>query len=164
MKNTQHLTIIAFMATALLCSCGNKTLLDDTRTFANDTWMRFTPEHFDIHATSTDDCYNFNVTLTIDTARYRETALPIMIEMQSPEHEKRTLFSTILFRNHEGSWLGSFDDNGLLTVTQTVRQFYFFNTTGTHSLDLSQRTHRYEIHGIKSLNLNITKAKLEYPE
>ena len=81
MKNTQHLTIIAFMATALLCSCGNKTLLDDTRTFANDTWMRFTPEHFDIHATSTDDCYNFNVTLTIDTARYRETALPIMIEM-----------------------------------------------------------------------------------
>ena len=164
MNYSRRITFLSLVATLLLCSCGNKTLLDETRTFANDTWLRFTPEHFDIQATSTDDCYNFNVTLVIDTAHYRETALPIMLEMESPEHEKRTLFSTILFRNHEGSWLGTFDDNDLLTVTQTVRQFYFFNTKGTHSLNLSQRTHRYEIHGIKSLNLCITKAKLEYPE
>ena len=67
MKYTRHLTLIALVASVLLCSCGNKTLLDETRTFTNDTWMRFTPEHFDIQATNTDDCYNFSVTLTIDT-------------------------------------------------------------------------------------------------
>ena len=164
MKHFHHITLWAIAATMMFCSCGNKTLLNETRTFADDTWMRFTPEHFDVQLGNTEDCYNFLVTLTIDTSRYHEISLPIMMEIESPEHEKRTLFSTILFRNHEGSWLGHFNDDGLLTVTQTVRQFYFFNTTGTHSVNLGQRTHRYEIRGIKSLQFSIVKAKLEYPE
>lgn len=160
MKRILSIALFAF----LLCACGNKTLLDENRTFANDTWMRFTPEHFDVPVSNTEDCYNFNVTLVIDTAVYHETALPIMMEIESPDNEKRTLFSTILLRNHEGSWLGHFGDDGLFTITQTVRQFYFFNTTGTHTVNLSQRTHRYEIRGIKSLHFSIVKAKLEYPE
>ena len=36
--------VCAFFILALT-SCGPKILLDETRTFQNDTWMRFTPEH-----------------------------------------------------------------------------------------------------------------------
>ena len=55
-------------------------------------------------------------------------------------------------------------DDGTMTVTQTVRQFYFFNTPGHHSVNLSQRTNKYEIHGIMALHFKVEKAKLEYPE
>ena len=87
-----------------------------------------------------------------------------MLEMQSPDRENRTLFTTLILRNHEGRWMGTFTDDGLLSITHPVRQYYFFNTTGTYTVNLSQRTHYYEIHGIKSLHFLITKAKLEYPE
>ena len=160
---TERLLSIVF-ATLILCSCGKKVLLDDTRTFANDTWLRFQPEQFEVTPASTDDCYNFIVTITIDTSRFHETGLPIIMELDNANHEKRTLFSTLVLRNHNGSWMGHFDDHGNLIVTQTVRQYLFFSSTATHSLSLGQRTSKYEIHGIRSLNLKIEKAKLEYPE
>lgn len=147
-----------------LGACGKSLLLDETRTFQNDTWMRFTPEHFDVECPSTDDCYNFTVSITVDTSRYHQPAIPIMLEMESPSHEKRTLFSTLVLRNMEGAWQGHWNDDGTLTVSQNVRQFYFFNVEGTHSVNLSQRTNKYEIHGIKALHFKIEKSKLEYPE
>lgn len=148
----------------LLCSCGKKVLLDDTRTFANDTWLRFQPEQFELTPSSTDDCYNFILTVTIDTSRFHETGLPIIMELDNANHEKRTLFSTLVLRNHNGSWMGNFDEQGYLVLTQSVRQYFFFSSTATHSLSLGQRTSKYEIHGIRSINLKIEKAKLEYPE
>lgn len=160
-----RLTPIAalLLASMTFISCGKKVILDETRTFSNDTWMRFQPEHFDVTPASTDDCYNFLVTVTLDTARYRENGLPVMMELESPDHERRTLFSTILLRNDRGSWMGEFGDDGLLTVTKMVRQYYFFSSTATHSLNLGQRTSKYEIHGIRSLNLHIERAKLDIP-
>ena len=160
---TRH--ILLFLITlSTLCSCGKKTILDEDRTFANDTWLRFQPEQFTVTPGSSDDCYNVLVTLTIDTVRFHENGLPILLEIESPEHEKRTLFSTILLRNHEGHWLGSFDEAGNITVTQAVRQYLFFNSTNPHSVTVGQRTNKYEIHGIRLLNLRIEKAKLEYPK
>ena len=50
MKRILSIALFAF----LLCACGNKTLLDENRTFANDTWMRFTPEHFDVPVSNTE--------------------------------------------------------------------------------------------------------------
>ena len=164
MKHILHTILLAAVASLFLSSCSDKPLLDETRTFANDTWLRFSSEQFSVTSTNTDDCYNFTVTLLIDTARYRATSLPLMLEMQSPDRENRTLFTTLILRNHEGRWMGTFTDDGLLSITHPVRQYYFFNTTGTYTVNLSQRTHYYEIHGIKSLHFLITKAKLEYPE
>ncbi|MBR3413841.1 MAG: hypothetical protein IKG81_14265 [Bacteroidales bacterium] len=156
--------LLSLIVLASLCSCGKKVILDEDRTFANDTWLRFQPEQFSVTPGSPDDCYNFLLTLTIDTARFHESGLPIMMEIESPEHEKRTLFSTILLRNHEGHWLGSFDEHGNIIVTQPIRQYFFFSTASTHSISLGQRTNKYEIKGIRSLNLKVEKAKLEYPE
>ena len=166
MKKTPFTLAAAVCALFILSltSCGPKTLLDETRTFQNDTWMRFTPEHYDIEAPNSEDCYNFTVSVTVDTSRYHEPSIPIMLEMESPNTEKRTLFSTLILRNVDDNWVGHFNDDGTMTVTQTVRQFYFFNTPGHHSVNLSQRTNKYEIHGIKALHFKVEEAKLEYPE
>ncbi|MBO4600194.1 MAG: hypothetical protein J5641_05600 [Bacteroidales bacterium] len=152
------------LSLAAFCSCGKKVILDETRTFDRDTWMRFQPEKFEVTPTSTDDCYNFILTLHIDTSHYHETGLPIIMEIESQDHETRTLFSTLLLRSHDGNWLGTFDDRGDLVITQMVRQYFFFSTATTHSVSLGQRTSKYEIHGIRSLNFKIEQAKLEYPE
>lgn len=157
--------LLSLLAAALLfCSCGRKELINETRTFANNTWLRFQPESFSVQADNTDDCFNFYLTMHIDTSLFHEAGLPVMIEMKSSEGENRTLFNTILFRNHEGTWLGNIDNNGILEVTQMVRQFYFFNVTGTHTVDVSQRTSKYEISGIHDMTFKIEKAKIEYPE
>ena len=165
-KKSIAFPIILFSALSmiLVSSCGKKTLLDETRTFPNDTWMRFTLEHYQVEAPNTEDCYNFTVSVTVDTSRYHEPAVPILMEIESPSNEKRTLFSTLVLRNQEGAWISHSNDDGTMTAIQTVRQFFFFNTKGIHSINLGQRTNKYEIHGIKSLNFKIEKAKLEYPE
>lgn len=164
--NRKHLyqIILTFLLATAFASCNNKTLLNEDHTFVNDTWQRFKPEHFDVNVTRPDDCYNFLLTITFDTSRYHQNSLPIILEIESPDHEKRTLFSTLLLRNNNGNWLGSFSETGDLVISQTIRQFYFFNTTGTHSVNLSQRTSKYEIYGIRNLNLTIEKVEVELPE
>ena len=159
-----RLVFSALCSLIVLCSCTNKVLLDDTRTFNNDTWLRFQPEHYEVAPTSTDDCYNFILTLHIDTSRYHENGLPVMMEVESQDHEKRTIFSTLVLRNHDGNWLGQFDEQGDLVITQKVREYFFFSTAKPHSINLSQRTHKYEINGIRSLNFKIEEAKVVYPD
>lgn len=159
----RHLLPI-LLVSLLLGSCGKKVLLDDTRTFDRDTWMRFQPEKFEVTPQNTDDCYNLILTITIDTSHFHETGLPIIIELDNTNNEKRTLFSTIVLRNYNGNWMGSFDEQGNLVVTQVVREYLFFSTANTHTITLGQRTNKYEIHGIRSINFKIEKAKLVYPE
>ena len=160
----KKIIFISLLTALLFCSCSKKTLFEESRTFANDTWLRFQPEQFTVNATSTDDCYNFNLTITFDTSRFHGSSLPIMMTLESPDHETRTLFSTIMLRTNQGAWLGNFDNNGNLVITQQIRQFYFFNVKGNHSINLSQRTSKYEIHGIKGINLKLDKVELDYPE
>ena len=162
MKQTTILSIL--LITLLFCACNKQVILDETRTFANDTWLRFQPELFELTPSSTDDCYNIILTVTFDTSRYHAPGLPIIIELDNSNHERRTLFGTMVLRNHNGSWMGSFDEQGDMVVSQPVRQYFFFSSAATHSLSLGQRTNKYEIHGIRNINLKVEKAKLEYPE
>ena len=164
MTLNRKLFALAAVALLLCAGCGRKPLLDESRTFANDTWMRFEPEQFKVDVANTDDCFNFEVFVTVDTARYRESSIPLMLEVESPDHEKRTLFSPPSLRNYNGNCLGTFTDEGYLVGHQTVRDYYFFNTKGEHTLSLGQRTSKYEIKGIKELRLTIRKAELEYPK
>lgn len=148
----------------LFCSCGKKVILDQDRTFANATWMRFEPESFQVDAPNTEDCYNIYFTAHIDTALFHEKGLPLILEMVGPDGEKRSLFPSVVLRNHEGTWMGEIDNQGILTVSQMVRQFYFFNSKGTHTINLSQRTSKYQIEGIRDINLRVEKVKIELPE
>ena len=156
--------IVAIAALLLCVGCGRKSLLDESRTFANDTWLRFEPETYTVDVKNTDDCFNFVVTVTVDTARYREMTIPLKLEVESPAHEKRTIFSTLNLRNRNGNFLGTFNEEGYLVGHQMVREYYFFNQKGMHTISLGQRTNKYEIKGIKELKLTISEAELEYPK
>lgn len=155
--------LILLLATLVLCSCGKKTLFEETRTFANDTWMRFEPEKYDITATTTEDCYDIYVTMQIDTCRYHATGLPLAINLYSNDGERRMFSTTMVLRDVQGSWKGTFEGS-TLTLTKNIRPYFFFNKKGSYRLELSQMTHYYEIKGIKSLTVKFVKSELEYPE
>ena len=153
------------LTTLLFCSCGQKVLLDEECTFANNKWMRFDqPAQFTFHNDNTEDFYNFIFTIAIDTSRYHQNGLPITIEMNSPNGENRTMFADIVLRNYQGNWLGEFDEQGILHVTQQIRQYYSFNAVGEYTIKISQRTNKYEIDGINGVHLKIEEAQIEYPE
>ncbi|MCQ2295196.1 MAG: hypothetical protein MJZ67_06035 [Bacteroidales bacterium] len=147
----------------LLCSCNRGVLFEAHTDLPGDTWLRFEPLQYTINATSYEDCYNFTISADIDTAQFHEAGLPIMMTITSPDGETRTHFSSLLLRNHEGNWLGEFHD-GYLHINQLVRQFYFFNTKGDHTLSLSQRTNKYEIRGVHHIHVLVERVKVDLPE
>lgn len=156
--------LLILLVALFFCSCSNKSIFDETHTFANNTWMRFEPEKFVLNVDNADDSYDLYVALTVDTSKYRERGLPLILTLESPEQETRTIFGSVILRNEDGSWLGDFNENGKLVCNHKLREYFFFNTPGEYNLEIGQRTSKYEIHGIESLRLNIVKAKLEYPE
>ena len=147
----------------LFASCNKKVLIDDTHTFANDTWNRFTPEVYNVDADNLDDCYNFFFTVEIDTIRYEGKQLPIMVNIFSPAGEQRQISYTLLLKDKDGHWTGEWHD-GRLSHTRCIRQYFFFNTTGGFRFEITQTTPRYDLHGIHSAQLRIEQAKLEYPK
>ncbi len=153
------------LAAVLFCSCGQKVILDEDYAFPNHKWMRFdAPAQFSFRSDDTENFYNFLFSASIDTSRYHQNGLPITLELNSPNGETRTMFADIVLRNYQGNWLGDFDEQGILHVTQQVRQFYTFNTTGEYVVKISQRTNKYEIDGIHAIHFRIEEAKIEYPE
>lgn len=153
------------LSVMLFWSCGPKILLDEESTFKDNKWMRFDePTQFIFTSNNTEDFYNFIFTVAVDTALYRQNGLPITLQLNNPNGETRTLFSDIVLRNYKGSWLGEFDEQGILHVSQQIRQYYSFNTKGDYSIRISQRTNKYEIDGIHGIRLRIEQAKVQYPE
>lgn len=163
-KQSLRLAAMLCLTILLLVGCHHKTLLDDTHTFQNNTWIRFQPEHYSVEASNTESYYNIIATVVIDTARYHENALPTKMSIASPDGETRTCFSDIVLRNYNGNWMGEFDEQGYLVCSATLREYYSFNSTGTHTIDLEQRTSKYEIRGIQSVNLTIKEVSLDIPE
>lgn len=159
-----HRTLLVAALLLLFASCGSKTVFDDSRTFAGDTWKRFEPEQFEADIANADDCYDIYVTVTIDTARFRESALPLTVKLSNENRETRTLFGTVVLRNREGTWMGQFDSQGLLTCRHKLRDYFFFNSAGLQEIQIGQRTSKYEISGIRQLGLTIVKAELELPD
>lgn len=153
----------ALLVLLIATGCGRKVVYNETRQFANNTWKFFEPETFDVNIKNIDNCYNIYVELVIDTAYLRESNYPILINMYSPNNERRTFRSYVMVRNEQGSWLGDLDGKYLKCKDQ-IREYFFFNVEGKHQIQLSHLTGRYEQPGIQSLTLSIEKAKLEYPE
>lgn len=156
-------TLAAALLLLLFASCGSKTVYDDTHTIAGSAWQRFEPETFEADIKNVDDCYDIYVTVVVDTARFREAALPLTVKMSNDNRETRTLFGTVILRDREGSWLGQFDSQGRLTVRHKLRDYFFFNSPGRQQIQIGQRTSKYEIEGIQRLGLAIVKADLELP-
>lgn len=159
MKKTFPLILLAL----LLGACQNKSILDETRTFANSNWQRFEPETFEANINNIDDCYDLYVDAVIDTATYRDKTLPIIMSIFAPNGERRTIVGTIQVVNKNGTFMGTVD-GGQVTCTQKIRDYLYFNNAGSHKFEISQRTSHYDLRGVRSMTFRIVKSDLKLPD
>lgn len=148
----------------LFAACGNGSVYQESVTFPSQSWQRFEPREFHIDIANADDCYQIHVAADIDTHRYRETALPLTFKMTSAQGETRTFFASLMLRSKDGHTLGHPNSDGTMHYRQQVKEYFYFNSTGSHTLSVGQRTSRYEINGICKVEITIDKAQLEYPK
>ena len=157
--------LFAIISTLLLCSCTNKSILDDERTFANDVWNRFTPEVFEVNVDNIEDYYNIDVTAVIDTAVYRYLTVPLLFNLYSPNGEQRSFYAEVPFTEN-GRWRGEMlpvgNNNTLRTANRRIRAFFSFNSKGTHRMEINQTTSQYDLEGIHSIRVTVSKAPLDY--
>lgn len=148
------------LGTLLLCACGSKTVYDQEHTFSHNVWNRFTPEVFEIEVGNIDNYYDIDFTASVDTAVYRYDVLPVMVILNSPTGEQRQFYGTIPLKER-GHWRGK-ADGSYRQATGRIRNYFSFNSKGTHRMEVSQRTSQYDLEGVQSLAVTITKAKLDY--
>lgn len=153
-------TLLLLACTLLLAACNNRPICDEQRTFAGDIWNRFTAENFDIAVSNINDYYHLDVTAAIDTARYRYDIVPLMVNLTSPGGEERQFYGVIQLKD-KGRPRGEMVD-GYRVVSGRLRSFFSFNHAGTHKMAISQTTSQYDLEGIHSLSLTVTRAKLDY--
>ena len=164
MKKLTITRLLALTILLALASCGNKTAYQESVTLPADTWLRFEPRELSLDIANTEDCYEIYVEADIDTSRYREEALPLTFKMTSNQGETRTFFASLMLRSKDGHTLGQPAEGGYLHYRQRVKEYFYFNVPGQHTLSIGQRTSRYEIKGIHRVGIIIQKAQLEYPK
>lgn len=138
-------------------------LFDQTISFDNEKWLRQDVKTFNIDVDNVDDCYNFFVTMMIDTNCVRGSQLPLVMNLYNDNGERRNWRSFVNLRNPEGNWLCPLEGK-YLVVNQRIKEYFFFNSKGTHRLEIHHGTDRYEIYGVKQMGIRLEKAKLVYPE
>ncbi len=156
--------LFAICGVLLLCSC-NKSLLDEERTFDHNVWNRFTPEVFEVSIDHIDDYYNIDVTAVIDTAVYRYLTVPMLFNLYSPAGDQRSFYAEVPFTEN-GRWRGEMltgdKKSPLRTASRRIRAFFSVNSTGTHRMEIGQTTSQYDLEGIHSIHVTISKAQLDY--
>ncbi|MBP5677152.1 MAG: hypothetical protein J6W88_01490 [Bacteroidales bacterium] len=158
MRLKKSLFLITF-SFILFTSCGNKGNFDEERTFSGNIWNRFTPESFDVNIPNTNNYYNIDVTVAIDTNIYRYDQFPLNVNLYSPQNEHR-YFQSFIALKEKGRWRGEVSD-GYRIVTGRVRSYFSFNHEGTHRVELGQATSQYDLEGIHSVRLTLDKTKLD---
>lgn len=152
------LLLLSFLSFTF-ASCG-KHILNEEREFSEDIWNRFTPEVFETHVGNIDAYYNIDLTVSIDTAIFRYTSLPLTVNIYSPNGEHRMFYSEVPLKEN-GRWKGEIDD-GRRKASTHVRTFFSFNGKGEHRIEIGQATSQYDLEGIHSIELDIYKIKLDY--
>ena len=148
------------VATLLLTGCS-KSVVDETRIFTTNTWNRFTPEVFSPVVSNTEDYYNIDITVCVDTTIYRYSDVPLTVNLYSPNGERRMFYANVPLKLNS-RWRGEIEEDGYRQVTHHIRTFFSFNCKGEHRMEVGQATSQYDLEGIHSLNLNIYKVNLDY--
>jgi hypothetical protein len=158
------LLLLSLLSLNIACS-GDPTLVDDTRTFANNTWNRFTPEVFEFSVPNADDFYRIDFELVVDTALMRNPQLPLTVNLYSPDGERRMFYAYINLKEH-GRWKGQSlegrDKEGLRVIRQNIRPFFTFNNKGTYRMEIGQATSQYDLEGFHSFRLSIERTDIDY--
>lgn len=153
----KHL-LLPLIALVLLCtSCRNRTILDESHSFDNDTWLRFEPEEFAVPVSNSDMPYCLTVSLRYDTSRFNEAQLPLVVDFFQDSNELHNITPTIRLRDKKGNLLGEHIDR-YCTVTDTIDRFRIYSKPGTYTYRIKQRTSKYQIGGIASIALKVEQA------
>lgn len=153
-------------AMALMVACGSKTtLVDQTSTFANNTWQRFSPEVYEFEVDNIDNFYSIDFEMVVDSAKMRNTQLPLTVNLFSPGGERR-MFYAYMNLVENGRWKGQMQPGrqkvGMRLMTQNVRPFFSFNSKGTYRMEIGQATSQYDLDGVESFRLLISRAEIDY--
>ncbi|MBQ0016411.1 MAG: hypothetical protein KBT04_05455 [Bacteroidales bacterium] len=159
MKKTL-IILLGCLSMLVITSCKQKVVVNDTRTFADKNWVRFTQETFDVNIADVDECYDIYLSAVIDTALYRQAGLPIIVSITHNDGETRQFRTDLALKNAQGQWQGEFKD-GLLNYTKCIRPYFFFNSNGKYTIALSQCSHRYDLYGVVSVTLHIERAEIK---
>ena len=154
------LLAFSFYLLVLFSSCGNKVIVDEERSFQNEVWNRFTPEAFIVEIDNVDDYYNIDLTLSIDTTHYSERIFPMTVNLFSPNGERRMFYYDLVLKQN-GRWRGE-QDGKFRVITERIRSYFSFNTTGSHRLEIGQASSKYDLLGPASLSVYIERTKLDY--
>ena len=163
----KNLLYFLLLTSSFLLPAGcspSDTVYEGSVDFAGGKWLRFEPHELKVDIPNADDCYELIITAVIDTALYHQSALPLTLKVTSGQGETRTLFADLLLHARDGHSLGQPDAGSRLVFTQRVREYFYFNTKGTHTVTIGQRTSRYEIDGIQRLTFTVRKAHIELPQ
>ena len=149
----------------LLGACGNKTMIDETHTFDNNTWNRFKYEDFEVNVPNAEDYYRIDFEVVVDSSLMRNDDIPMTVNLYSPEGERRMFYTSVVLREN-GRWKGEplpgRQKEGIRVISRTIRPFFSFNHKGTYRLQIGQATSQYALEGVYSLRVNIEKAELDY--
>ena len=144
----------------LLVSCGRKTVINEEHTFDGNIWNRFTPEEFKLSVDNIENYYHIDLTAAVDTTVYRYSELPVMFILKAPGGEERQFYGAVVLKE-KGRWRGEMTD-GYRTASGRIRSYFSFNSKGTHTVDVSHATSQYDLEGVHSITLSVTKAKVDY--
>ena len=140
-----------------LLGCGKSVSIDETHFFKDNCWLRFEPEVFVADINNTDDYYNICVTLKYDTNFLTTNTLPITVNFYADSNERHNIMPELRLRDRKGKLRGSTIEK-YCTVTDTIERLRLYNTKGAYTYMISQRTSKYELHGVSSLSLKIEKS------
>lgn len=149
------------MAALLAAGCTSNTIVDEERTFNADVWNRFTPEVFEVDIANAEDYFNIDFTVSVDTAHYRYTNVPLTVNLYSPDGERRMFYATVYLQEN-GRWRGEAAEGGRRTVGQRIRSFFSFNKSGRYRLEVGQATSQYDLEGVHSIGVYIERTKVDY--
>lgn len=155
--------LLPILLSLIVLSSCNKTAIKESRSFVNDTWMRFEPETFDFNINNVDNCYNIFMTVTIDTNKVKGPELPLVVNMTSDGGERRMFRTHITLKDRRGNRVGKMSGS-MQTAETRVREYVFFNHTGRQTVEVKQATSKYELPGVNNFGIRVEKAKLVYPE
>ena len=149
------------LASLFFASCGKYHYSHDIG-IGTGVWNNFEPRIFEFDWQKPDLCVDLSLSITIDTSRFHDDMLPVGVTIKSPDGELRHFVTKILLRDRDGIIHGKADEQGRFVCTEVIRPHMFFNSKGTHRIEVSQNTSKYDILGIYNVGIRIDKANLEY--
>lgn len=158
MKKILFPTILACL---LFASCGKFHYSHDI-SINSGVWNNFEPRVFEFDWNKPDLCVDLALSVAFDTSRFRDNMLPVGVTMKSPEGELRHFTTNILLRDRDGVLHGEANADGHIVCTEVVRPHIFFNSKGTHRIEVTQNTSKYDLPGIHTVGIRIDKANLDY--